>query len=436
MAASARLAPRLLLAAAAAALLVLLAAGEAHAATSAGDVAALKHFKAGVTSDPAGLLKNWTFTSDPCDSGYYGITCSSGATNRRVTAIFIPEPGPKGPPTGLPPIVGKLLSEGIGRLTALTSITFAYQNFGGRLPADLGDLVLLTNLEASGGNFTDNLPNLSKLTRLTTLDLGQNRLSGSLPSWLNKLTQLTQLELSSNRFSGSIPDLNQLKSLVVLNLGGNRLSGSIPAKHLNGLPKLQVLGLQQNKFSGSYPTALRALSSVSQLLVGSNRLSGLLPNLTLCPSLFTVDLSGNRFRGPFSTLLFPKNISSIDASFNHLSGSLPGSLLPLPQVSDLNLAHNTLSGPLPTGLVATKSLQLLNLSSNRLSGPIPPLVNEATAYLQDNYFNGTAPALNASTFQLGNFTLNCLSSCPSTKAPCTGAPQRSAKVCTSFYKKK
>lgn len=64
---------------------------------------------------------------------------------------------------------------------------------------------------------------------------------------------------------------------------------------------------------------------------------------------------------------------SLDLSVNHLTGTIPGLILPELNVLDMN--HNLLTGPIPSTLSTSGSLIKIDLSHNRVTGPIPDSIN-------------------------------------------------------------
>jgi hypothetical protein len=146
---------------------------------------------------------------------WYGVTCSSGFVSR----ILLP-----------------------------------YNSLSGSIPAELGNLTNLINLNLSNNSLTGGIPaELGNLTNLTSLHLEWNSLSGSIPAELGNLTNLIALTLSINSLSGSIPaELGNLTNLTRLTLSNNSLSGSIPAELAN-LTALTFLNLSTNFLTGPLP---------------------------------------------------------------------------------------------------------------------------------------------------------------------------------------
>ena len=130
---------------------------------------------------------------------------------------------------------------------------------------------------------------------VTQLWLNGNRLKGELPAELGSLLSLAELDLSNNQLSGAIPaQLGSLPTLQRLDLSDNQLSGEIPAQ-LGGLPTLQRLDLSDNQLSGEIPAQLGGLPTLQRLDLSDNQLSGEIPaQLGNIPTLY---LDGNRLTG-------------------------------------------------------------------------------------------------------------------------------------------
>jgi len=178
--------------------------------------------------------------ADGTECHWYGVTCSSGFVSR----ILLP-----------------------------------YNSLSGSIPAELGNLTNLINLNLSNNSLTGGIPaELGNLTNLESLHLEWNSLSGSIPAELGNLTNLIALTLSINSLSGSIPaELGNLTNLYRLTLSNNSLSGSIPAE-LGNLTNLYRLTLSNNSLSGSIPAELANLTALTFLNLSTNFLTGPLPH--------------------------------------------------------------------------------------------------------------------------------------------------------------
>jgi len=143
----------------------------------------------------------------------------------------------------------------------ITKILLSNSNLSGSIPASIGNLTFLKELELYGNNISGSIPSeLGNLSNLEVLDLYENQLSGNIPPELGNLTSLIKLRLSSNKLTGSIPpELGNLFYLEDLWLCYNQLSGSIPPEFGN-LTNLKVLKLNDNHLSNTIPKELENLN--------------------------------------------------------------------------------------------------------------------------------------------------------------------------------
>ena len=114
--------------------------------------------------------------------------------------------------------------------------------------------------------------------RVIGLSLINIRLTEEIPAELGNLSNLTDLNLSGNRLTGKIPpELGNLSNLRDLYLHDNDLSGKIPPE-LGSLSNLTELALSYNDLSGEIPPELGSLSKLTELALSYNDLGGCVPS--------------------------------------------------------------------------------------------------------------------------------------------------------------
>ncbi|XP_024534797.1 probable leucine-rich repeat receptor-like protein kinase At1g35710 [Selaginella moellendorffii] len=211
------------------------------------------------------------------------------------------------------------IPESICRWTALTLLSFSYNQIHGFIPSCIW----------------------SSLPQLKVVDLSQNRLTGNIPGSIGELISfkdvnsrpddpegwhnipglacpecpggmrfemiikgsrlpfaqyfngLTLFDLSSNLLEGAIPDdIGLLVGMKYLNLSFNGLTGSIPLA-LTRLVKLESLDLSSNKLQGTIPAQISDLSQLGSFNVSHNHLSG----MVLASELFYTKFGPSSFEG-------------------------------------------------------------------------------------------------------------------------------------------
>ena len=158
------------------------------------------------------------------------------------------------------------------------------KDLDGAIPAELGNLANLAELELLENRLTGEIPpELGNLVNLRTLNLrsnewsGGNGLTGAIPPELGNLANLGWLQLSSNNLTGEIPaELGNFADIRHLSLSHNNLTGEIPAE-LGNLVSLRNLRLFNNNLTGAIPPELGNLSNLITLRLGANQLTGCIP---------------------------------------------------------------------------------------------------------------------------------------------------------------
>ncbi len=155
---------------------------------------------------------------------------------------------------------------------------------GPSIPAEVRNLIKLTNLWINGNQFPGGLPDsIGNLKNLNSLYLANNQMKSIGSTRITLLKKLDYLDLDYNKISGPIP--NWLGGITLtgvlsgeLGLSFNQFTGSIPRELCNIKPVLFILFLENNKLNGPIPAAISNCTQLQILDVGYNKLSGPLPH--------------------------------------------------------------------------------------------------------------------------------------------------------------
>ncbi|CAJ2653685.1 unnamed protein product [Trifolium pratense] len=252
-------------------------------------------------------------------------------------------------------------------------------------------------------------------TSLTILDLSYNTFSSSkIFEWVfNSTSNLTELDLSYNIFKGTIAyNFGNIRNpLERLYLSGNEIHGGI-LESISDICTLQSLNLNYNNLNEEISTILLKLSgcarySLQELDLSYNKITGTFPDLSIFPSLITIDLSSNLLSGKVldGVRFLPSKLESLTFRSNSLEGGIPYSFGNLCSLKSLDLSNNKLSEDLSVILhnmsvgCAKYSLRNLILDANQITGTIPNMSGFSSLknlFLFDNLLNGSI--LKNSTF--------------------------------------
>ncbi|BAF30367.1 receptor protein-tyrosine kinase CEPR1 [Oryza sativa Japonica Group] len=311
----------------------------------------------------------------------------------------------------------------------------------GGVPAWLGNMTSLTDLELSGNLLTGHIPlSLARLPNLQLLELYYNLLEGVVPAELGNLTQLTDIDLSENNLTGGIPEsICALPRLRVLQMYTNKLTGAIPAV-LGNSTQLRILSVYRNQLTGELPADLGRYSGFNVLEVSENQLTGPLPpyacangqlqyilvlsnlltgaipaSYAACRPLLRFRVSNNHLDGDVPAGIFAlPHASIIDLSYNHLTGPVPATIAGATNLTSLFASNNRMSGVLPPEIAGAATLVKIDLSNNQIGGAIPEAVGRLSRLnqlsLQGNRLNGSIPATLADLHSLNvlNLSYNAL----------------------------
>ncbi|KAF3454487.1 hypothetical protein FNV43_RR04934 [Rhamnella rubrinervis] len=275
---------------------------------------------------------------------------------------------------------------------------------------------LLTSMfyfRISGNNLTGRIhPSFRKWTSLKVLDLSKNHFDGTIPQGLGRLAgSLEFLNLKENNLQGSIPPISTNGSMHnmmrILDLSHNQLQGKVPQSLIN-CSKLQVLNLGHNQISDTFPFWLQNLSELQILMLRSNNFFGPIwhPHKYLgFVNLSIIDLSFNHFSGSLPSEYFRNWVYMSKAPDRNMSGMISfgksqvesnysfaymystsmmskGLDMELTRVlmifTSIDLSNNKFDGEIPSSIGDLRSLIVLNLSSNSFTGTIPSSLGNLT----------------------------------------------------------
>lgn len=292
----------------------------------------------------------------------------------------------------------------------VVSIEVDWNNQGGYIPPEIGDLTALRSLTLLPGYYCEDFPiptcwvagsqiggclppEIGNLVNLEVLNVPDNQFC-ELPPELGNLSSIQYISMYGNGLSGGIPpEMGNLNNLNYLNLYGNPLSGSIPPE-LGSLGNLSYLNLYDTGLSGSIPPEMGSLSNLTELYLGNNQLDGNIPpELGNLNSLTELHLYDNQLSGNIPPELGSlNNLQGLYLFDNQLSGNIPSELGDLSNLQTLWLINNQLSGNIPPELGSLSNLQRLDLCNNQLSGSLPSelgnLSNLYRFYIRHNQLSG------------------------------------------------
>jgi len=254
----------------------------------------------------------------------------------------------------------------------------------GKINPSITELKHLTHLDLGFLNTSGQIPKfIGSFSNFRYIDLSNSGYDGKIPSQLGNLSSLRFLDLSGNQLIGSIPhDFGtMMHSLVNLYLGGNSLEGKIP-KSIGNICTLQSFWANDNRLSGdisyfivhnNYSNCIGNVSSLQELILTNNQITGMLPNFSILSSLRALYLAGNKLFGEI-----PKTIGSItelkylDLNSNAFEGVISEShFTNLSKLEDLYLDSNFLTVKVSYDWVPPFKLINLNLASCNLNSRFP-----------------------------------------------------------------
>ncbi|GLT33099.1 hypothetical protein SLA2020_077130 [Shorea laevis] len=308
--------------------------------------------------------------------------------------------------------------------SSLETLDLGYNELTGKLPRSLGYLKNLRNLQLWHNSFQGSIPaSIGNLSSLEQFYLADNKMNGLTES-LGLLSALVYFDLSENPWEGVVTEAHfvNLSSLKELHFNQNSLNVSLVFNFSSDwLPpfKLRYIYIRSRQLGPKFPTWLRNQTElvtlvlnncrisdtfpdwfwglnlqVDELDVGSNQLSGKVPNSLSFRESSTVDLSSNLFVGPLP--LWSSNVTKLYLNGNLFSGAIPDDIGEvMPSLIDLDVSSNSLDGRIPLSIGNLIELKTLVISNNNLSGEIPEVFSHLSMLciidMSNNSLSGPIP---------------------------------------------
>ena len=248
------------------------------------------------------------------------------------------------------------------------------EEFGltGAVPAEIGRLSALRELDLDGNELTSVPAEIGQLTSLEKLYLGDNQLT-SLPAEIGQLTSLTELYLEGNQLTSLPAEIGQLASLEILDIRKNQLTSVLA--EIGQLTSLERLHLDGNRLT-SVPANIGQLTLLKELYLFNNELTSLPAEIGQLTALEELRLGGNLLMSVPAEI---GQLTSLETLFlyNNKLTSVPAEIGQLTSLRELDLSGNRLTS-VPAEIGQLTSLKQLNLSCNKLTS-LPAAIRELRA---------------------------------------------------------
>ncbi|KAF8664083.1 hypothetical protein HU200_054994 [Digitaria exilis] len=391
------------------------------------DIQCLRGLKESL-SDPNHALSSWKLSENTTD----GYTCEFAGVNcwkpseSKVLSLNLGNMGLRGP-----------FPRALQFCTSMTALDLSGNNISGPLPADINlQLPFMTSLDLSNNSFSGAIPSgIGNMTQLAVRShpclsrevpaqdfAGNAGLCGSPP--LDRKCKKhfhVRIRVRPVRIHIRLPRVNDASSIGA---AAGFVAGFVVAFYFPHWLLLWLLLLSTSSSSSCFGSDLdiTCLKTLKQSVIDPNGilesswnfnnttngficqfigvecwnpndsrvlalhlsnlgLEGQFPRgLEYCESLFTLDLSNNRFSGPIPSDITQQvtYLTFLDLSYNSFSGKIPVGICNM-DLNVINIQHNQLIGQIPPQFDGLLRLTSLNVADNQLSGLIPSSLSKFPA---------------------------------------------------------
>lgn len=300
----------------------------------------------------------------------------------------------------LPPSSPELLEFVDERLAVVYPVIQKFKSIITSDPLNITKSWVGSNICNYTGFYCESPPDNASAMAVASIDFNGFQLAApTLDGFLDQLPDIALFHANSNNFSGTIsPNIAKLRYLYELDISNNKFSGSFPNAVL-GMESLSFLDIRFNLFTGSVPPRIFTQNLQALFLNNNDFMQIKLPDEPEISShLIYLTLANNKFIGPIPPTILKlfSSVSEVLLLNNELTGCLPYELGFLKEAVVFDVGDNRLTGPIPFSLACLEKAEQLNFAGNLLYGMVPEVVcyqlkNLANFSLSDNYFMYVGP---------------------------------------------
>uniref|UniRef100_A0A7C8ZVH1 2-alkenal reductase (NAD(P)(+)) n=1 Tax=Opuntia streptacantha TaxID=393608 RepID=A0A7C8ZVH1_OPUST len=204
--------------------------------------------------------------------------------------------------------------------------------------------------------------------------------------------------------------IDQLPDLALFHANSNNFGATV-SSNIAKLKYLYELDLSNNKFTGPFPQAVLAMEGLTFLDIRFNLFSGMIPPAIFTQNLEVLFLNDNNFLSTLPPTLGNTHILYLTLANNKFSGPIPHDIVKaLSALNEVLLLNNQLTGCLPYELGFLNQVTVFDISNNLLSGPLPfslaCLQRVELLDFSSNFLYGMVPDILCQLPSLGNLSLS------------------------------